>query len=251
MERIFSIPFFAQLLSEKFSSPMDTLLNSPPGQSLTPEGWSNALALYDGREDYVVTEVEHYKERSFKDVHHEFLWIRVRHREQPTNDPYPLIRVERTIRNNTVMSRLGLWGPASDSLTILARNTPPPSNTVRLRGITWQLDQAPSLRHISTLILDINRSMPDYHLLKASCYTFSRGITEAIDRYTNGVVSQQQTPFLFRKSRFLGCVPTPTSRAHDVAQRAVQRLTDHLEGLLPRLVSHLSSANHYDSPPQL
>ena len=185
------------------------------------------------------------------DIQHEFLWIRARPREQPTDGPYPLIKEERTIRNNTVMSRLGLWGQTSDSLTILARNTPPPSNTVLLRGITWDLDQAPSLRRISALILYINYLMPNYHLLKASCYTFVRAITEAINRYANGVVNNPQTPFLFPKSRFLGCVPTPTSRAHYVAQMAVKMLRSQLQGRFPSLVSYISSTKHYGSPPQL
>ena len=233
MEVVFFILPFPQLLLEKrlSISPMNALL-ADHNRSRTPAQWCNELTRHDPLEAYIVFDLAHYKERSLKSYQREFLWLRVRRRDGPAEEdaPFWLLKVERTIQNHTLAARLGLWGEATDSITVLNPDTSSPDTlatsdpdaAVCLKHLTWAPPVAPPLRRFSGLVRKVKRSMPRYHFLRASCYSFSTAIIKAVRiTYPHGVVvNQDRPPFLIRRSRLLGCFPTLTYKARAVARHA-------------------------------
>ena len=252
MEVVFSILPFPRLLSEKYFSisPMGALLANH-NSSQTPAAWSTQLIQNDPLEAYIVFDLAHFKERSLKTYQHEFLWLRVRRRNDAAeqDSPFFLLKVERIIRNHTVLARLGLWGEAIDSVTVLNPNTRAPHTldtsaphaAVRLRHYTWLPNQAPSLRRVAAIVENVNILMPTYHLSKASCYSFSRAITETVHS-VYGVANQPQPQpraLFTRRTRFFGCFPTLTYKTRSVARKATQ--IAQAERQVCRLVSSAST----------
>ena len=220
----FYIAVFSSLpfpLSEKLAEPpMHTALTN--NRSYSPIEWLQFVRENDPDNQYLVTAVEHYKEPSaWPDCQHEYLILSVQlrphpHRSIPTDPNTFLIKVSRTIVGHTLPARLGLWGPAADTITTVPGDVP--HQHQRLHSLTWEIETAPALVTISSLICEIHDRMPRYRLLQSSCYAFARAVGRLIYLRRDGTAGDpQHTPFLIRESYLLHCIPAGITRAERVA----------------------------------
>lgn len=206
-----------------------TLSNTQPH---SPGAWLQLVRQRDPDRQYVVTAVSHYKEHSpFPDFQHEYILLFVQDRTpsfQPTIAPLA-IRVSRSITNHSLPARLGLWGPADDTVAVLGVATTIHLPDERLFHLTWTPGCAPSLERVSTFILGVHRFMPQYCLLKTSCYTFARALSSSIHARFNSITQVQQPRFLTRRSYFMHCIPVGITRAQRVANMVL--ISDEVFGM--------------------
>ncbi|KAG6376848.1 hypothetical protein JVT61DRAFT_873 [Boletus reticuloceps] len=203
------------LPSEKATSSLQTVLNTPAHH--TPREWLDIVLENDPEHNYIVTNLWHYKQRRpLLDCQHEFIVLEVRPRHPPSPAPAPtLIRVSRTLVNDSFVARLGLWGPATNTIEI-----PPPGTQFTdhcLHQLTWPQNRAPDLYHISRFIHAIHTAMPRYFLVRTSCYAFAGAIKDSIHIRFNGLGGPQPSGCLTRESHFMWCIPTGTTKAQGVA----------------------------------
>ncbi|KAG8213873.1 hypothetical protein J3R82DRAFT_10617 [Butyriboletus roseoflavus] len=132
------------------------------------------------------------------------------------------IRVSRTITDNALPVRLGLWGSADDTVTPLGHINNIQNQHDCLHYITWQPENGPRLADILFIIQMVHILSPRYTLLKPSCYTFARAIIEPANIAFNGTAETQQPHFLTRRSHFVWCIPAGLSTAQELAIQVVQ-----------------------------
>ena len=186
--------------------------------------WSADLSRLDpGQQQYVVTQVAHYKERPpLPGFQHEFVTLTVQLRPtvqpQPPEDPV-LIRVSRTIPGNTILARLGIYGAATDTVEVLGSAATYHIHHRRLNHLTWSAEQAPLLVDVAALIAGVHAAIPNYCLLKSSCYAFARAVLESIHyAYYTDDDTENGRCFLTKRSYFLGCIPAGITGAQIVAR---------------------------------
>ncbi|KAF8120806.1 hypothetical protein EV363DRAFT_1367851 [Boletus edulis] len=178
--------------SEKIMSSLQDVLNSP-GEQRTTDQWLTLVSQHDRNRPYLVTALSHYTQRRlFPDCQHEYI----------------VLEVSRTIRNGSLPARLGLWGPATDTVDILPSGTQFPH--ARLHRLTWAHDRAPDLFRASLFIETVHRRMPQYCLLKTSYYAFAA----------------QCPPLLTREAYFMYCIPAGITKAQKLANEVA--MTDEL-----------------------
>jgi len=195
----------------------------------TPENWVRLVRQNDPNQDYIVTSLSQFKERSvFPDFQHEYIVLYVRAREPTTNPPIvTAIRVSRTIVNHSLPARLGLWGPLDDTVTVLGDAEHVQIRDERVSHLTWAPNEAPDLERVSTFVVWVRRLLPQYCLLKTSCYSFARAISDSVLTCLNGIENIQRPPFLMRRSHFLHVIPVGITRARG-ATRAMVAFTGHI-----------------------
>ncbi|KAF8120632.1 hypothetical protein EV363DRAFT_1368678, partial [Boletus edulis] len=204
------------LPSEKATSSLQTVFNTPARH--TPREWLDIVLENDPEHNYIVTNLWHYKQRFLPllDCQHEYIILEVQPRPLPSPAfPPTLIKVSRTIVNRSFPARLGLWGPATDTIEILPLGTQFTDQC--LHQLTWPQHRAPDLYHISRFIHAIHTAMPRYFLVRTSCYAFAGAIKDSIHIRFNGLGGPQPSGYLTRESRFMWCIPTGTTKAQGVA----------------------------------
>ncbi|KAF8125194.1 hypothetical protein EV363DRAFT_1176698 [Boletus edulis] len=167
------------LPSEKATSSLQTVFNTPARH--TPREWLDIVLENDPEHNYIVTNLWHYKQRLLPllDCQHEYIILEVQPRPLPSPAlPPTLIKVSRTIVNRSFPARLGLWGPATDTIEILPLGTQFTDHC--LHQLTWPQHRAPDLYHISRFIHAIHTAMPRYFLVRTSCYAFAGAIKDSI-----------------------------------------------------------------------
>ena len=217
--------YFSYLLSKK----------SPPNQSptgmqnilgevahRTPIEWTQTITHHDHQREYIVTEVHLYKEEApFPDLQHEYILLIIRSRA--SSEAY-CVKASRSIKGNSFLARMGIHGPADDTVTTLGNHslvnvahTLAHSHKLLCR-LTWTPEHAPPLLNISLFIRDINQAIPHYWLLKSSCYAFARALLETIHLTYDGTAELGGQCFLTRRSYFLGTIPAGATRAQSLAR---------------------------------
>lgn len=218
--------YLSSLLSKKLF-PMQSILTDNQTQWTPPE-WRQTLARYDPQQHYVISHAYHFKERKpFPDFQHEFVLLVI----QPgVALPQPaiasaVVKISRSIRGNGLLSRLGLYGTADDTITVLGHNVDiealvTPGLHKMLHHLTWDPhpETRPSLADASIFISHIHQSLPHYSLLRTSCCTFARALFECIHLAFDGGEEPQRGCFLTRQSYFLSVIPSGTSIAQDLAR---------------------------------
>ncbi|KAF8443321.1 hypothetical protein L210DRAFT_3535555 [Boletus edulis BED1] len=200
---------------------MEAILHT--AQSYSPNGWMEHIFQCNCSEleRYVITDVFHFKEqKAFPDFKHEYIVLRVQPKSSSCTSapPHTDIKLSRTIRNHGLSARLGLWGSATDTVEVQA---PPSAVPVQeIHRLTWQQNNAPDLLRISYLVSTVHHHrMPNYCLLKTSCYAFARAIKDAIYRKYDGSAAAPNPPrFLTRQSYFMGCIPAGITKSQKVAE---------------------------------
>ncbi|KAF8447331.1 hypothetical protein L210DRAFT_3525965 [Boletus edulis BED1] len=211
--------------SEKSMSSLQNVLNTP-GEQRTTDQWFTLVSQHNRNRPYVVTALSHYTERRpFPDCQHEYIVLEVEERNPTSPKPPPvIIKVSRTIRNGSLPARLGLWGPATDTVDILPSGTQFPH--ARLHRLTWPHDRAPDLFRASLFIETVHRRMPRYCLLKTSCYAFAGAVKDSIYIRFNGLAQAQRPPLLTREAYFMYCIPVGSTKAQKLANEVA--MTDEL-----------------------
>jgi hypothetical protein len=213
------LPFKFPLSEKATESLMEAVLSN--AVSYTPGNRPDLVRQNDPDGEYVVTAMSHLKEKSpWPDYQHEFILVFVQHTGQlgPATAPVAM-KISRTIVGGAIPTRLGLWGPADDTVTV--HHSPTTNNQDQcLQHFTWAPDAAPLLENISLMVFLVHLLMPQYCLFKTSCYTFARAVGDSTDRIFNGnVTGAQQLPFLMRQSFFLRCLPVGIPRAELIAAK--------------------------------
>jgi hypothetical protein len=214
-----SLPF---PLSEKVAeSPMEAILSNV--LSYTPENWLDLVRENDPNKQYIVTALSHYKKKSaWPDCEHEYLILFIQLRSlSPHQSSAPdsfQIKVSRTIIGHALPARLGLWGPATNTIEVHG-SAPAAIQDQQLHLLTWAPDDAPSLFTISFLINEIHSIISQYYrLLQTSCYAFARVVGRVIFQVFDGTAgAEQPRPFLISESYLLHCIPSGITRAESVA----------------------------------
>ena len=224
--------YLAKTLSTQALEPtIDTALRDAiaDDQTWTPTGWRRLLSRLDPQRQYIVTEAAQYKEwPPFPDYQHEYITLTIQpHPSQPQPPEGPvIIKVSRTILGNTISARLGIYGDATDTISILGRTATYRTHHRRLNRLTWTPGEAPLLANVTTLIVLIHRAMPTYHLIKSSCYAFARAVIESVHFAYNGTAMQNGDSLLTRRSYFLGLIPAGATRAQAIAQHLAMAHTE-------------------------
>ncbi|KAH0840159.1 hypothetical protein J3R83DRAFT_1142 [Lanmaoa asiatica] len=103
-------------------------------QPLTPRAWRDLLIqlVPASERHYVVTDVSRFKKGSlFPNYQHEFI-VLVAHPNPTRPAEVPIaIQVSRSIRGNVISARLGLWGPADDTVTVLSHSYKTPHEVAK------------------------------------------------------------------------------------------------------------------------
>ncbi|KAF8443225.1 hypothetical protein L210DRAFT_3166425 [Boletus edulis BED1] len=128
--------------------------------------------------------------------------------------------VSRTVRNRTLLARFGLWGPATDTVVILPSGTQFPHE--RLHRLTWPRDRAPDLFRVSLFIVTVHYRLPQYRLLKTSCYAFAGAVKDSIHLRFNGLAQAQRPQFLTHGAYVMYCIPAGTTKAQKLANSVVR-----------------------------
>ena len=217
--------YFSYLLSKKFppnQSPTDMQNILGEVTHRTPIEWTETIAHQDHQREYIVTEVHLYKEKApFPDLQHEYILLIIRSRA--SSEAY-CVKVSRSIKGNSFLARVGIYGPADDTVITLGNHSS--VNVAHalahshnlLRRLTWTPEHAPPLLKISFFISEINEALPHYYLLKSSCYAFAQALLEAIHLTYDGTAELGGQCFLTRRSYFLGTIPAGATRAQRLAR---------------------------------
>lgn len=211
--------------------PMQAILMDTNARAqLSTTQWNAIIAEQD---QYVVTEVSHYKEQALlPNWQHEYVVLRIQlHPDQPAAEAPILVRVSRTIQGTSCLARLGVYGKAHNTASILGRHA---DNVTQLSQLTWaDCDRAPSLTDISKLINSVHDSMPEYCLFRMSCYSFAHAVIHAIYLSYNGAQQQGNPDFLTRQSHLLWIIDIPVclTRARTIAKSvAVDHINSRMVG---------------------
>ena len=220
---------FFPIISEK--SAMDTVFANP--NPYNPDSWLQDLDRHDPHHSYVVMELSHQKRFSLANGQHEFVVFRVEPRQHlgPGPRPHYHVKISRTINPTTIPAKLGLWGPADDTIKIMHNEQVDPNE--RVFHQRWTSDNAPSLRKASQIILDVHNIVPIYSLFYTPCYTFARATTDAVCFIANGINVPQGHQCFFKKSHFLGIIPAGTSRSKVVAEGIAHIFQSHHDFFVP------------------
>ncbi|KAF8125123.1 hypothetical protein EV363DRAFT_1351574 [Boletus edulis] len=194
---------------------MEAILHT--AQSYSPNGWMEHIFQCNCSEleRYVITDVKHSRILSMNTLYYVYSPNPPLSTSAP---PHTDITLSRTIRNHGLSARLGLWGSATDTVEVQA---PPSAVPVQeIHRLTWQQNNAPDLLRISYLVSTVHHHrMPNYCLLKTSCYAFARAIKDAIYRKYDGSAAAPNPPrFLTRQSYFMGCIPAGITKSQKVAE---------------------------------
>lgn len=215
--------YFSYLLSKKSppnQSPMQNILSEVTHR--TPNEWTQTIAHHDHQRQYIVTEVHLYKEKTpFPDLQHEYILLIIR---SCTSSEAYCVKASRSIKGNSFLARVGVYGPADDTVTTLGNHssvnvthTLAHSHKLLCR-LTWTPEHAPPLLNISVFIRDINQALPHYQLLRSSCYAFARALLETVHLTYDGTAVHGGQCFLTRRSYFLGTIPAGATRAQSLAR---------------------------------
>jgi len=208
---------------------MQTTLSNT-GQVHSPANWLRLVHQGDPDHHYIVTTLSHYKEQSlFPNFQHEYIVLYIQLRAQQPPPIITAIRVSRTIANHTPTARLGLWGSAEDTVTILGDITQVQIPDKRVLHLTWTPDQAPDLEHLSVLICQIHNSSPRYRLFKTCCYSFARTISDSARATLNSTEHIHQTRFFTRRSHFMHFIPAGIMRAQ-ISTDVIVAMTQDVPG---------------------
>ncbi|KAF8440890.1 hypothetical protein L210DRAFT_3538724 [Boletus edulis BED1] len=207
-----SLPFFLTSKKLIFMESMEDVLSNTQSHSLLE--WLRLVQQHDPNEGYVVTAVRHYKERHFMQREYIVLSVHLRPPE-PTAVP-TILCISRTIIDHTLSARVGLWGPAYDTVAVEGpADQFHPGDDKLLYRLNFSYATAPSLHGISRKIYRVHAAMPRYHLIKYSCYSFALAVRRTIELIYDGVNGAQlhDHDSLIRQSHLLRLIPTPTSHA--------------------------------------
>ena len=214
---------FFPIISEK--SAMDAVFaNTNP---YNPNSWLQDIDQRDPHHSYVVVDLFHQKRFSLAHGQHEFVVFRVKPRQHLGPGPRPRhdVKISRTIDPSTIPAKLGLWGPANDTIEVMHNEQVNPNEHVFRQS--WTLAEAPSLRKASRIILDIHQTVPKHYLFSTPCYTFARATTDAVCLVANGANHPQPHTCLFKRSYFLRIIPAGTSKSKEVAETVARVLQNH------------------------
>jgi hypothetical protein len=195
--------------------------------SNSPRDWLSLVCQHDPDGQYIIIAMSHFKERSpWPNFQHKFLLFFVQRRPppnqlEPTAAPV-VIKVSRTIIDPVLPARLGLWGPAADTIRITTDFQL--EDAEHIQHFTWAPRAAPRLANISLVVLLIHLHMPHYGLFKTSCYAFARAVGRSINLIFNGnnVTGVEHLPYMIRESFSLHCIPAGIARAESVAAEVAQ-----------------------------
>ena len=216
------LPHSEEVVNPTPKSPMETVLSVM--QSHSPGAWLRLVRENDPDQHYVVTAVSHYREKSpWPDFQPEYLALVVQpHPDEPQPVIAPtLIKVSRNVLGHALPARLGLWGSADDTVTVMGPAADIQLHDKLLHQLTWAPKDAPRLKCISRFMACIHYDLPESSFrLKISCHGFVRAILETIHIAFNGIVGTRQPRFLTANARIVHLIPPGTTRVHAIAQMA-------------------------------
>lgn len=199
-----------------------------------PTEWMGIIVQHhDPQRQYVVTAISHYKEwPPFPSCQQEYIILVIEpepHHSpgQPQPPEVPtVVKVSRTIQGAACLARLGMYGNAVDTVSVLGPVTTIniPHNSKCIHHLTWPAKQAPSLVVISRHIAVIHHALlPDYYcLLKTSCYSFARAVIDCIYIIHGGThwqTAERDRPgFLTPGSHLLWIIPVGMTRTQFVVK---------------------------------